>query len=61
LLGNNISIYEDFTTIDMYVKTDTKHERNGPSYILIESNNEALTIKVDIATTPPNLSYPTLS
>jgi hypothetical protein len=49
------------TTIDMHVTSDTKHEGNRPSYVLMESNNEALTIKVDVATTPPNISYPSLS
>jgi hypothetical protein len=47
----------NLTTIEMHVSSDTKHEGNRTRYVLMERNNEALTIKVDVATTPPNLSY----
>ena len=40
-------------TIDMHVTSDTKHEWNRPRYVLMEINNESLTIKVDVVEYPP--------
>jgi len=35
----------NFTTIDMHVASDTKHEGNRPSYVLMERNSEEITIQ----------------
>jgi hypothetical protein len=49
------------TSIDMHVKSDTKHERNRPSYVLIEIHSEALTIQRWHCNNSSKISYPSLS